>query len=82
MAASSDSALVGRWRERRRPWYQTEAAHCAVCGCVLGSKVWLVREGEAELALCDPECEQLYRAYWRPRYGDRSQLRRIAERAD
>ena len=60
---------MGRWISVRRQWYDISVRNCSVCGKMLPGDVWSVDIAGRSHAFCDPECEELYWQYWRPRYG-------------
>ena len=60
---------MGEWITVRRHWYDIGVRNCSVCGKMLPGEIWSVDIAGRPHAFCDPECEDLYWQYWRPRYG-------------
>jgi hypothetical protein len=61
--------MGGRWVERTIPWHETNVAHCPVCGRLITRRSWVFDGGADEIAVCAPDCEELYESYWKPAYG-------------
>jgi hypothetical protein len=43
--------------------------HCTLCGRLLPRRSWVTHVDGAERDFCEPDCADLYRTYWLPRYG-------------
>lgn len=61
---------MGRWVEIVRPWHDTSLTHCTACGRLVPRSVWMAEVAGRERPFCDVECEELYRNYVLPRYGN------------
>jgi hypothetical protein len=59
----------GQWVERELSWHDTEVVNCPVCGRLITRRTWRFKAGEGTLAVCSPECEELYETYWKPTHG-------------
>jgi hypothetical protein len=64
------SSRKGMWRQRSTAIYDTEIITCTLCGKMIPMRYWVVEQADgSEKTFCDPDCEQLYREYWLPKYG-------------
>jgi hypothetical protein len=61
------------WVEIQRRWYDTEVLNCELCGRLIPRRVWLAIDDGTRREFCSEECEDLYRNYWLPKYGSRTQ---------
>ena len=59
----------GHWVEFEIPWHETGVRNCPVCGKLVTRRAWQFRTAEGTLRVCDPDCEQLYESYFRPKHG-------------
>jgi hypothetical protein len=59
----------GRWIELHVPWNETSVRNCPVCGKLVTRRAWEFPAPEGTLQVCDPDCQQLYESYFRPRHG-------------
>jgi hypothetical protein len=59
----------GHWSAPQADWRETRHIPCALCGRPLTGRRWEVPAGATTGTFCDPDCEEIYRAYWLPRYG-------------
>jgi hypothetical protein len=59
----------GRWVEFEIPWHETRVRNCPVCGKLVTRRAWQFATAEGALRVCDPDCEQLYESYFRPKHG-------------
>lgn len=65
------SSREGVWRQKPTAIYETEIVTCSLCGKMIPVKYWVVGQADgSEKIFCGPDCEQLYREYWLPKYGD------------
>jgi hypothetical protein len=58
----------GRWHTPAADWRETRHTPCALCGRPLTGRRWQVLTGPTAGTFCDPDCEEIYRDYWLPRY--------------
>jgi hypothetical protein len=63
---------MGEWIEIQRAWYETTVTNCVLCGRLIPRRIWRVDIDNRALDFCGPDCEQWYRDYWIPRYGEGS----------
>ena len=63
------SDAAGRWVEFDIPWNETSVRNCPVCGKLITRRAWEFGTPEDTLRVCDPDCEQLYESYFRPKHG-------------
>lgn len=61
---------TGRWVRQPRLPHETEICHCDVCGAVVPDRRWTFEGLSRSLVACSEPCEDLYRSYWLPRYGE------------
>jgi hypothetical protein len=61
--------VKGRWVELDVAWHDTNVGHCSVCGRLVTRRAWVFDGGRGEIAVCEPDCEELYATYWKPTYG-------------
>lgn len=59
---------MGHWVAKSRSWYDVSVINCRLCGKMIPGRMWVAEVDGEELFFCDPECEETYRTYWRPRY--------------
>ena len=60
---------MGEWRLRKQALFEPYILSCRLCGKMIPRRYWHALDRDVELSFCDPECEQIYRTYWLPRYG-------------
>jgi hypothetical protein len=60
---------VGEWVEIKRTWHDTALTNCTLCGRLVPRMVWMVAFDGRRLPFCNEACEELYRTYWLPKYG-------------
>lgn len=60
---------AGGWHEVAPDWRRAAEAHCELCGRLLARRRWVAEVAGAARAFCDPDCAELYRTYWLPRYA-------------
>lgn len=59
----------GAWVQRDLSWHDTGVLNCPVCGRLITRRYWPFDGGDGRLAVCSPDCEELYKSYWRPTHG-------------
>ena len=62
----------GHWERLTGDWWQTNVIHCEFCGQVIPRDIW--RSGDAH-QFCSQNCDERYRTYWLPRYGQPADTR-------
>ena len=62
----------GRWEHLAGDWWQTDVTNCEFCGQVIPSDIWRAGDGHQ---FCSNDCDERYRTYWLPRYGQRADAR-------
>ena len=62
----------GRWERLSGDWWQTDVTNCEFCGQVIPRDIWRAGDGHQ---FCSPACDEQFRTYWLPRYGQRADAR-------
>jgi hypothetical protein len=62
--------MKGRWEPHHVEWWETNVINCSLCGQMIPRDLWVVEEGGDRRVFCGPDCEDLYRTYWLPKYGE------------
>ena len=60
---------MGQWEDITRDWWETKVRNCAVCGQMMAARIWVCEDEEQTCTFCSPDCEELYYAYWKRKYG-------------
>ena len=62
----------GTWERLTGDWWQTDVTNCELCGQVIPRDMWRSGDGHG---FCSQDCDERYRTYWLPRYGQPADTR-------
>ncbi len=62
----------GTWERLTGDWWQTDVTNCELCGQVIPRDMWRAGDGHG---FCSQDCDERYRTYWLPRYGQPANTR-------
>lgn len=72
---------AGHWEAPPQPWWETRVVNCTICGQMIPRQRWVAEVEGVQRSFCSPDCEQLYRSYWLPKYGQRTPVEVMREHA-
>lgn len=68
MKSLKEIRQMGFWRQKKDVWYEIKVVNCQLCGQMIPKNMWISEIEAREIVFCSPECENMYREYWLPRY--------------
>lgn len=71
-ASDTKPPAGGHWEHLAGDWWQTDVTNCEFCGQVIPRDIWRAGDGHQ---FCSQDCDERYRMYWLPRYGQQADAR-------